>query len=79
MIKRTTRIRLRRSAGVAPLRGSAEGATGVVHHPNLNKMPWPPRGYSQATFIRSVQMIRQLPHSRQPSVISVTLRLPSAL
>ena len=29
-IEQTPRIRLRRAAGVAPLRGSAEGAPGVV-------------------------------------------------
>ena len=31
--KHTPRIRLCRSAGVAPLRGSAAGATGVVDQP----------------------------------------------
>jgi ATP-dependent DNA helicase RecG len=76
----------RRGTGFAgpqalPLEGDAatrsEQATGC--YPNLNKMPCPPRGYSQFTLVNSEQMIRQLPHSRQPSVIRVTLPLPSAL
>src|SRR5450830_615280 len=45
--------------------------------PNLNRMPYPPRGYSQATLRCSSQMMRQVPHSRQPSLMTVTWPLPS--
>ena len=50
-----------------------------ICQPNLKRMPCPPRGYSQFTFRCSLQMMRQLPHSKQPSVIKVTLPLPSVL
>ena len=65
-------------AAALPARKCCQSAR-MADQPNLNKMPWPPRGYSQATLRCSVQMMRQLPHSRQPSVISVTLPLPSVL
>ena len=63
------------------LDGMGQEQFNIVHgaQPNLKRMPWPPRGYSQATLLCSVQITRQLPHSRQPSVMSVTVRLPSAL
>jgi len=57
-------------------------ARAPYHHPaqpNLNRIPKPPRGYSHSTLRCSVQITRQVPHSRQPSVISVTAPLPSAV
>ena len=46
-IKRSPRIRLRRSAGDAPSRGCAEGATGVGH---ASMRPWVVRAQRSAAF-----------------------------